>query len=320
MVEERCPSDETSSPKQFRRSSLPTPLVIQLQRRAVESGIDVTALVREALVVATKLSRIDLQDWLNHELHGYAMPAAVPKYRKVRAELKARMNGLVPYIVPPKIADVICDVEVRDPIGTLCHALAEGRPGSPLSVPLSPKQIQTLMAMQDTLGRYEPVRTVARNQIAGIVEAVKTTVLEWALRLEQEGILGEGLTFSEDELIRASRSNAISINTFQGILGDISHSTVSQEFSLPVSPGDATSLEQYVKTLGVDETEAAELGRAVQSDPRPERQDAFGPRVSAWLGRAVKRAAGGGLKVGIAAAGDLLARAIAAYYDFPTGE
>ena len=44
---------------------------------------------------------------------------------------------------------------------------------------------------------------VSTHHLKDVVEQVKNCILEWTLRLEQEGIIGEGMTFSEKETVSA---------------------------------------------------------------------------------------------------------------------
>jgi hypothetical protein len=48
-----------------------------------------------------------------------------------------------------------------------------------------------------------PYRFISHNQLAGIVDTVRTIIVEWSLKLEAEGILGAGMTFSESEKKKA---------------------------------------------------------------------------------------------------------------------
>jgi hypothetical protein len=58
----------------------------------------------------------------------------------------------------------------------------------------------------------------------------------------------------------------------------------------------------------------ADLQQAVENDGQPTNEGKLGPRVSSWIGGMVKKAADGSWGVGVSAAGNLLARAIAKYY------
>ena len=61
------------------------------------------------------------------------------------------------------------------------------------------------------------------HKLATVIDAVRTMILNWSLKLEEEGILGEGLSFSEEEKQKAATSTQIRIENFQGILGDVAH-------------------------------------------------------------------------------------------------
>ncbi len=292
-------------------------IVIELQRLATEKSHDITDLLRKALLVATKLNLKDFRAWTNHELHGYAK-ADVPDYRKCRAEVKLRnpYHGLIPVIFPDSSwADIFCNVEVRDPVGSLLHLLDDptGKSGH-LIIPLLPEQERFLLEHQDEFGQLPPVRTIGRNQIASIIDAVRTTILEWSLRLESEGILGRNLTFSDDEKRRAASSTEIRIENFQGVLGNVKHSTLTQNLQMTINKGDFASLRRYLKSLGLNEVDIHELEQAVRSDPTPAQSGNFGSRVSQWVGKMVSKAAAGAWDIAVGTAGNLLATAISSYY------
>jgi hypothetical protein len=54
---------------------------------------------------------------------------------------------------------------------------------------------------------FRPARHVSRSSIVGMIAAVRNAVLDWTLKLEEDGILGEGLTFSAREKETASHGN-----------------------------------------------------------------------------------------------------------------
>ena len=56
------------------------------------------------------------------------------------------------------------------------------------------------------------------------------------------------------------------------------------------------------------------LKSSLESEPKAIDKDKFGPRVSAWIGKMIGKAAEGSWQIGLGAAGNLLAQAIAKYY------
>ena len=290
------------------------PLVLQLQQLAIDNGTDVTELLRKALLVATKLGLQLFRDWVNQELHGYD-PSNVPEYRQVHTELKVRdpYHGLIPFLIEDrKIMEQLCnDVPIQESIGSLVDLLQNQRGDGSLLITLPPYQKVLLMRMQGNFAQLEPVRTVGRNQVAAILDVVRTKILDWSLQLGADGVIGEGMTFSAEEKQRAQSS--ITIENFQGIIGDVSRSTVTQNI-LMVRKGDFASLRAYLSEHGVDAEDIDDLERAIDADPMPATSESFGDKVSAWVGKMVSKAATDAWQIGIGAAGSLLGKALGAYY------
>ena len=293
------------------------PLVLQLQQLATDNSTDITELLRKSLLVATKLGLQSFRNWVNQELHGYGV-SDVPAYRHVRAELKADNpnQGLIPFLIDDKeMMEAVCDAPLQEPIGSLADLMEiRYEDKGHLRVPMTPKQKLILMHMQDNFVQLEPVRTIGRNQVAAILDAVRTKILEWSLQLEADGVIGEGMTFSPEEKQRAQSS--VTIENFRGILGDVSGSVVTQNLQMSVRAGDFADLHAYLSQQGVSSEDIKDLERAIAADPEPVSSAPFGEYVSAWIGRMVSKASAGAWQVGVGTAGGLLGKALGAYYGF----
>lgn len=291
-------------------------LVLEIQRLATESQHDISDLLRKALLAATKLTLEDFKDWVNQELNGYR-DGEVPNYRKIRASvyLKNPYHGLVPVHFPTQeIYDAFCSIEVRDPIGNLVAILAKQDDSKTGPIyPLTPQQEHFLISQQDGLN-LPPVRTISNSAVATILDAVRTQILEWSLKLEEKGILGEGMTFSEDEQELATKSQEINIQNFQGVFGNIENSSITQNLEMRINKNDFESLKKYLLSLGLLEQDISDLHEAISLDSPPKPKDNFGNRVSDWMGKMVSKAATGSWQVGVGAVGSLLAKAISLYY------
>jgi hypothetical protein len=285
-----------------------TSLVMELQHDALDENVQLSAILRKTMVVARKLDVPELITWCKSELDGYS-GERIPDYRKVKGLVKAHnpYNGLMLPIVwtsePPEEL-------ISRYIGQSIPELQEmaGRPQSgTLIVPFPEPLGYKLMADWDT--PTPPVLVVDRSQVISILDRVRSLVLDWSLKLESKGIIGSGMTFSKEEK-QTARQSHINIETFQGILGDINQSTVSQ--SLSITKGDSEALANFLKESGVSDKDIKELQSAIKSDGT-KAGNHFGPRVSEWIGKMVSKAAEGSWKVGIAAGGNLLAPAIKGY-------
>ena len=183
-------------------------LVLDLQSAAMDSNKRVDELLRLALVVSTKLGLDELRIWCENELKGYGK-TGVPRYRVVRGELKARnpYHGWVPVIVSDSaLMKRLTERPVGQSVSELEYLLANHRDGGSLHIPLPHDEL--LAVFGDTqefhLGMV-PTLIVGASEVHGIVAAIRDSLLEWSLRLEKEGILGDNMTFSRDEVARAAQ-------------------------------------------------------------------------------------------------------------------
>ena len=88
----------------------------------------------------------------------------------------------------------------------------------------------------------------------------------------------------------------------------------SVQVTLGVQTGDVTSLIKDLHQLGVTAEDTSDLEQALGGDAKPTAEDRFGPRVSAWLGKMVSKAASGTWKVGSSIASEVLSKALLKYY------
>ncbi len=295
-----------------------TSLVLELQDLASVGSSEVTDVLRKALMVATKLNLEDARAWLCRELKGYELDEQVPDYRRVYSTVRVigASQRLEKLYLQPEIAKELERAQVRDAIANLHDLIAHGNASDEKGVQF-PFTIPRRVELMKVLGlRSEPIRIVNVTQIVGIIEAVRTRILEWALQLEVEGILGEGKTFTREEREKATSSSMVHIvstGNVQNVVGEVSGSTVTQNATLEVREGDRDGLRAFLEASGFGSGDVSELEKALVEEPQLE-SGKFGPKVSAWIGEMTRKAADGTVAIGLAAAGDILARALWAYY------
>lgn len=292
------------------------PIVIELQRMASDGQCPVDELLRKALIVAAKLRIADFKEWIDHEVGGYPGESEVPAYRILQSDLRV-MNPVTGRKMPVFFQDARDEVELSvfkaiQAIGEIQSFVSSG--AQHVQCSFTPREKQKIMRQMDTPVPMECVRIVSVSSLVGILNAVRNAILDWSLRLEQQGILGEGMRFSSEEKAIAMTSQNIHIGSFQGILGDVAGSTVTQKLEMNVTAGDFSSLQKALTEAGVDQADVKLLQTAVGSDPKPKSTSTFGPATSAWIGSMMAKAASGAWKVTLDTAGKLLPAAIAAYY------
>ncbi|NAN50812.1 hypothetical protein EX349_06350 [Pseudomonas protegens] len=171
-------------------------LIRELVNAAIDPQISVTSLLQRGLVAASRLNLLDVTGWINSELSGYSN-SAVPDYRVIQGALvcEGELGGWMP-------------LEVRD---AKLYQLMTRRPFG-LSIPEIERFInrgESLIVFfppdkeaQIRAGMRPPARPgveVQVAQIVGLIEQVRSRILQWALDLESKGILGEGKSFTVKE-------------------------------------------------------------------------------------------------------------------------
>lgn len=108
------------------------------------------------------------------------------------------IHGPIPFFAPPDMAELLSDFAVRQPVPELME-LAQSTTGIYSHFPANIEH--TLMQMMHEANgvTMRPALRFSTVQVHGVIEKVRSRVLEWALDLEGKGVLGEGMTFTQQE-------------------------------------------------------------------------------------------------------------------------
>lgn len=239
-------------------------------------------ILRKAIVVATKLKVQDMKAWVESELKGYASGEGIPSYRKVNGTLKAwnPYNGWIPVIVQhPEISEMLSNRSIAQPISELESLIHHKDEGGVLQIPLPHDWLMKIFAdsPEFRLGMI-PTLIIDKSQIEGILDAVRNAILNWSLTLESQGILGDGMSFSTEEVDKA-KSTVYNIQSFQGIIGNVVSSTVQV--------GDYSSIHSTLKEKGVPQKERNELENLLDEiqTAEPSRRKGLVKKGFEWLNR-----------------------------------
>jgi hypothetical protein len=256
-----------------------TSLVLELQQLASNGQTSVTDLLRKALIVASKLKILDFQGWIDSELSGYA-DKEVPKYRQMMGEVRMfnPYRGWIPLFFPDEeIARRFSAVQVANPIEEI-EGMAKHDGENGIVMNFTANEERYLMEASDS--RFKPVRFLAPTQLVGIVSVVRSTILRWALDLEQGGILGTGMTFSNEEKQKAAQNSNVHFHgDFKGVFGSVTGHNVQI--------GDYASIHEQLKEAGVSQEERNELENILDEikTAKPEEKPSLMQRGIDWVGR-----------------------------------
>lgn len=245
------------------------PVVIELQHEALNRDIPITDLCRKAYVVARKLRIKEFEDWLKGELEGYSDNADIPEYRVVTGEVRAwnPYHGWQPiYFEEAHIAEAVSKRNNGQRIAeieNLLNSVAEK--GSSLQIPFAPNQ-QNIIC--ESIGYQTQVTLMtSESGLVRIIDAVRNIILNWAIKLEEDGILGEGMTFSEDEKSEVVK-HSYNVNNFYGeVTGsqiqqsstDSSQSQSISNFSTETVSAFISELKSQLESIDLGEEERQEL-------------------------------------------------------------
>lgn len=233
-------------------------LVHDLQKKALDQNISIGSLLRNAYAVAVKLNLPDFEQWLDNELNGYKDANDLPDYRFMKGIMRSYnpVHGWLDVIVDDKrLTRALEHLPIVDKISEV-EQLAQSEEDIYRQLP---PEITRSFA-QKNFG-MKAVIFLGKQQLHGIVDSVRTKILDWSLILEKKGILGEEMTFSETE--RATAQN-ITINNF---VGSIANAPIQQ------GNGNTMNVEQYKNELDTAKFLVKEIKKLMDNMPQDENKE-----------------------------------------------
>ena len=102
------------------------------------------------------------------------------------------------FFSPPDMAELLSDFAVRQSVPELMQ-LAQSTTGIYSHFPANIEHTLMQMMREANGVTMRPALRFSTVQVQGVIEKVRSRVLEWALDLEAKGVLGEGMTFTQQE-------------------------------------------------------------------------------------------------------------------------
>ena len=230
-------------------------IIIELQNEALDRDVPLSDLLRKALVVARKLNIKDFDVWISKELEGYSENSEIPNYREMIGVVEGwdLTRGWQPILFQTtklerkftkrKLSQRIAELE------SLLTGQTDNSTGFQMS--FSPEEQRVL---SKAIGyRTEIILTISDASIAGVLDIVRNIILNWALRLEEDGVLGEGMTFSDNERTEAGK-RSYNVNIFyEQVTGtQIQQGSQKTEQRIKVKAVPISSVAQFINALDHD--------------------------------------------------------------------
>jgi hypothetical protein len=195
-------------------------IIEQIQRDALDANVRVSDLLRRVKFAATKLGLGAVEDWVEQELSGYSDAVTLPEYRIINGRPMAQhpyrgwelIGGHVERISKRKVGQTIASLE----------ELAKAPEGTTIHFPFSDAVLAKLNEANGTR-EWSAALEVDKSAIVSILDRVRTLVLDWALKMEQAGVVGTEFNFDAADKKKArgvtTTINIGNIGSFAGNLG-----------------------------------------------------------------------------------------------------
>jgi AbiTii len=208
-----------------------TSIIEQIQRDALDRTVRVSDLLRRVKLAATKLGLGAVEDWVEQELNGYN-ESPVPNYRIIHGRPMFQrplmgagwelMGGAVDGISVRHIGQSVASLE----------ELANAPEGATIHFPFSDTLVKKMNESNGTVG-WSMVLEVDRSAIVSIVDRVRTSVLDWALKMEQAGVLGTEFSFDAVDKAKAQgATTTINIGTIGSFAGNLGAGNVAGDVTV----------------------------------------------------------------------------------------
>lgn len=294
-----------------------------IKNSAVDAKSDLGTLLRKCKLLAARLGSQPLEDWLIWESNGYPDDVLVPDYRVWSLEVKGHFSGPlgsglrnapIPLACLPEEARKHYEhYECRLSIASIEATLSKATSGTvrvstgDLALTLGTEVYQ----FQNCIQAWAEFST---GHLVELVNSVRNRILDFALAVWKEAPNAGESVNSPSTTLESTRVTQIFNTTVYGGSANLVGTSIASKITFNIATKDFSSLEGVLSENGVAQEDIDALRSAMDSETAPMTKDKFGPRVSAWIAKMMGKAADGSWKIGLAAAGNLLAQAIAKYY------
>lgn len=219
-------------------------VVIELQQEVLKRDVSISDLLRKAYYISRKLEIEDRSTWIRNELHGYSGNTGdFPQYRKVRGHLfiKSQDFGFQQMHVEDEgLFNSLSLKPIYDSVATL---EATANLGNDIYKPFPNEMKNKLMEYHGI--ELTPLWGCPNSSFISILDSVKNRILEWTFELEKNSVLGENMSFSNDE---KESAKSITYETNNYINAPLNNSQLQQN-----SSGSTQSLNVTLKDSSLEQ-------------------------------------------------------------------
>ena len=293
-------------------------LLDEIRSDLVNESADLSNTLRKAKILASAIGLPEFREWVDSELSGYTDTDKVPSYRRFRPTNLGTFAGpfqsgiknvvLPTFNLPEEVKDFAENLEFFDGVGAL-----EARSADSAQIKWPQEMVllaRGAMKMSGGMALVDAHQPVPAYLISGILDQIKNKLLDFVLGLQESNITSEDL--DNRTVAPEVARNLFHINVYGDRNIVASGEQVTQQAN-PIERGDIDSLIKFLSELSLDYDDLREIEDAISSEPdAPDGR--FGPKVKAWLGGMISKAAFRTWDIGVETASKVLTRALKDYY------
>lgn len=162
-------------------------IVLELQREALDDKVSIESLLRKAYLVAKKLKLTDFEEWISNEQNGYK--EEVPEYRMIAGDYKAwnPYRGWMPVILTPEMGKFMSRIPLHQSVSALYDTYTNHENGIQFTLGA---EINDFLNKSTDGFETQFVFNTSSSEVYRIMSTVRNKILDWALLLEENGIVG----------------------------------------------------------------------------------------------------------------------------------
>ena len=295
-------------------------LLNDIRADLVNESARIVNTLRKARVLAYEVQSPELRQWVISELDGYSDFEKVPDYRRIALPVFGTFNGpggarmrdvlITTSGLPVELKEVSDILIVPDGVAVIEGLLESGEEA--LTRMLLPEITQILRRTQTMSGGmilFESYQKVPRGNLLGVLDSVKTRLLDFVLDLQERTVTSEGVRSGEipPEVVREA-----AIYNFYGGNNVVATGGNAHQEVKNVYEGNFDSLVEHLKGYKVSDEDIIDLKEAFGTEP-VRKDGKFGSKVSAWIGTMISKAASGAWEISADKSSEILVKALQLY-------
>jgi hypothetical protein len=295
------------------------PEIVQLLRRinegATNSQTPLGEVMRLCLRLGSLLKNKELSDWAKAEAGGYEYRDSLPDYRIFKTEVRGTFFGpfgssISNVSIPEAVIDedhreALFTIHMMQPVGELEQLVNKSEDTNSVTVPWTGNTILYYQRKEffEGYALNSAWKVMTTTLIAGILEVIRTRVLEFVLVIERE--LGIDMMNDDNkkplETPSEEKVHQIFNTTIHGGTSiALGNQGTTNQYAMQVQPGDLQGLKEKLTQLGVTDELITDLDTALDKDADSDEQP--GPHVQGWFGKLMIKAGRGTLQLASATA------------------